>query len=368
MDSVLKLGVVGPRGIPDVPGGVEAHCAELYPRLVRAGVDVVLYGRQTYVSSQNWRGVRVVALPAPSRKGLEAAVHSFRAILAARRDGCRVVHVHSIGPGMAVPFARLLGLRVVFTVHAPDYLQKKWGLLARTYLRLGERLGSKWANQVITVSTWQREMLEKRYARAVHALPNGAPPGCKREAGPLLRSLGLKPGNYVLFVGRLIPDKRVEDLVEASYRLADEQTVVIVGDSTDSGYVESLTAKAGPRVAFVGSRVGPELEELYSNARLFAFPSAVEGLPVALIESLAYGIPCVASDIPGNREVLGGDHAGCLVPVADIGALAEAIDGLWHDDAERERLAAVGRNRATTEYSWDRIAADTLAVIANAAG
>ena len=360
--------MVGIRGIPDVPGGVEAHCAELYPRLADSGLDVTVYGRKAYVTSGVWRGVRVEALSSPNAKGLEAAAHAFAAVLAARRSRCQVLHFHSVGSGVALPLARLLGMRTVFTVHAPDYCQKKWGRFARTYLRLGERLGVRFADAVITVSQAQRVTLEAKYGKTVHVQPNGGAVVQRRPAGTMLESLGLKDRPYVLFVGRLIPDKRVEDLIAAAPYLAGDTQVVIVGSAarTDE-YEKTLKIMAGNRVVFAGTRVGDELSELDSNARAFALPSAVEGLPVALIEALAYGVPAVAADIPGSREVLADGAAGRLVRVGDISGLAAAINGLLTDCAESARFTAAGHARAAATYDWGQIAAATRAIIMDAA-
>ena len=369
----LKLGVVGTRGIPGVPGGVEIHCSELYPRLVSQGIDVTVYGRRAYVPSQTWQGVRVVALRAPSSKGVEAAVHAFKAVLAAKRDGCDIVHFHAVGSGVALPLARMLGMRAIFTVHAFDYLQRKWGRAAHTYLRLGEHLGMRWADEVITVSEWQRSVLEQRYQREVHLQPNGAGAPHHVEPSSVLRSLGLERGSYVLFVGRLVPDKRVEDLIAATRHLPPEARVVIVADTSKTDeYVRSLRAaasrsEASDRIVFADRRMGDELAELYSNAQVFALPSSVEGLPIALLEALSYGIPCVASDIPANREILAGGEVGRLVPVHDVEALAAAVNGLWRDEVERSRLSQAGIERTRTAYDWDRIASETLAIVTEAA-
>ena len=364
----FKLGVVGLRGLPDVPGGVETHCAELCPRLAAAGVDVTVYARSAYVGKERtWRGVRVVPLRAPRRSGLEAAVHTWRAIFEARRDGCDVLYVNSVGPGLMLPVGRLLGMRTVFVVHGPDYLQRKWGPLARAYLRLGEWVGVRYADEVISVSEHQRQVLQRHYGRSIHFVPNGAPVPTYRAPGPLLASFGLQGGDYVLFVGRLIPDKRLEDLISALRLLPDHPPLVVVGEAGGTpDYVEDLHEHAGRDVIFAGWRTGEELAELLSNAHVFVLPSAVEGLPVALLEALAYGIPCVASDIPANSEVLADGKAGRLVPLGDVPGLAAAVGELWTDAEARSRLIAAGRERVASSYDWDCIAAATLDIVVSA--
>ena len=152
----MKIVVTGTRGIPDIQGGVETHCEQLYPRIAAMGHDVTVIRRTPYVTPENirdeYRGVRLADVFAPRRKSVEAIVHTFLAVLKARSLRPDVLHIHAIGPSLMVPFARLLGMRVVTTNHGPDYDRQKWGVLAKTALRLGERFGTRFSNKVIVIS------------------------------------------------------------------------------------------------------------------------------------------------------------------------------------------------------------------------
>jgi glycosyltransferase involved in cell wall biosynthesis len=232
---------------------------------------------------------------------------------------------------------------------------------------MGERVGARWAHEVICVSEHHSAELERRYERPVHCLPNGAPSPRILPPGPLLRSLGLEGDDYVLFVGRLVPDKRVEDLAAAAAHLPAAVRVLVVGDAADTDeYASNLRRDSGDRVTFAGFRTGDDLAEVYSNARLFVLPSAVEGLSVSLLEALAYGIPCIASDIPANRQVLSGGEVGRLVPVGDVAGLRDEIAALWGDEAERARLSRLGKEHAARDYDWDAIAGETLRIVRSA--
>lgn len=358
----MRIAVVGTRGIPDVHGGVERHCEELYPRLVDLGVDVTVYAREPYIAAQQtWRGVKVIPLAAPTHRSAEAFVHTLRAVGAARRIRPSLIHFHSIGPGGLLPLARMSGLLSVLTVHAFDYQQTKWGRLSSSYLHYGESAGVRMADGVIAVSRWMTDELRVRYHRQVHYVPNGPLAIPPVQGTRTLESLGIADSRYVLFVGRLIPDKRVEDLFAAMSDFSGVRLVVVGDTSYTDRYTEYLRTIAPRNVVFAGYRYGQELAELYRNAAVFALPSAVEGLPLSLLEALSVGLPCVASDIPANSEVAG--ELGWLHGVGDVPALRRALVGAlalsWDD---RRLLEQRQSAHIAASYDWDEIARQTLSV------
>ena len=184
----------------------------------------------------------------------------------------------------------------------------------------------------------------------------------RREPGELLARLGLKGGDYVLFVGRLIPEKCPDDLAAAVAGLPDLK-VVFAGDSsyTDE-FTQRLRATAGDRALFPGYMYGTDLEELYSSALAYVLPSEVEGLSISLLEAMAFGLPVVVSDIPGNIEALGDPPAGIVYPLRDRGALAEALGRLAGDAELRRDLGEKALARVRQAYDWEAIADQTLAV------
>lgn len=360
----MKIAVVGTRGIPGVHGGVERHCEELYPRIAAAGHEVCVYARQGYVEqSQCYRGVDIVTLAAPRGPGIEALLHTVVAIMRAARDGCDVLHVHSVGPSVLIPLARSLRLRrIVSTLHAPDYRQQKWGSGARRLLRSGERTAVRTASASIAVSQWYARDLSSRYGREVRFIPNG--PGLvgihpSRDRG-ILRELAVHAGEYLLFVGRLIPDKRLEDAVEAARRVG--RPLVVAGDSNDSpGYVDDVRARSGVHVRFAGYVHGSDLMDLYLGSYCLVLPSAVEGLPIAVLEAMSLRVPAVLSDIAAHREVSDGGRCGVLYPCGDVNALESAIRSLAEPHV-RDRVTEAACERIREMYDWDRIAAETLDV------
>ena len=173
----MKIVVTGTRGIPNIMGGVETHCEELFPRMVRRGFDVTVIRRKSYVRDclTEWNGVKLVDVESPKKKSFEAIIHTFRAINEAKRLGADVLHIHAIGPALLVPYAKILGLKVVFTHHGPDYDRDKWGKAAKMMLKMGERLGCMFADDVIVISDVIRNLIKEKYGRTkrVHLIYNG---------------------------------------------------------------------------------------------------------------------------------------------------------------------------------------------------
>lgn len=150
----MKIVVTGTRGIPNIMGGVETHCEELFPRIAAKGYDITVIRRKSYVkdSLKEYKGVKLIDLETPKKKSFEAIIHTFKAIIKAKSLHADIVHIHAIGPALLTPVARLLGMKVVFTHHGPDYDRDKWGNAAKIMLKLGERIGTTFSNEVIVIS------------------------------------------------------------------------------------------------------------------------------------------------------------------------------------------------------------------------
>ncbi len=362
----MKITFLGLRGFPDIQGGVETHAENLCPLLVDLGCAVEVIGRSTYQPREltQWKGVAFKRIWAPRSKGLEAIVHSFLGVLYAglisRPD---VLHIQAIGPALMTPLARLLGLRVVVTHHGPDYDRQKWGRFAKQMLRLGERLGMRWSNARIVISKVIADIVLRSHQRDSVLIPNGVVlPEIPASVDALVR-FDLQAGKYVVLVSRLVPEKRHLDLIEA-FRMAAlpgwKLAIVGASDHPDDYVCEVLQrAKDSPDIVCTGLQTGVALRELYGHAGVFVLPSSHEGLPIALLEALSYGLPVIASDIPANVEV--GLPANHYFPLGDIGALASRLR-----EFATAPLSTETRNQrrdwVTSRFNWQDIAKQTAEV------
>lgn len=357
----MKVLVMGTRGIPNIQGGVETHCQELYPRLVALGCNVTLLTRRSYIKDQgkSFRGVNLKHLYAPRSKSLEAIVHSFVCVLYAFLSRPDLVHVHAIGPSLMVPFARLLRLRVVVTNHGPDYDRQKWGGIASLVLRAGEMFGAKFANRVIVISSTIKSLMERKYSVENSALiPNGVNMPKLGGDTSFLDNLGVKPSKYILAVGRFVEEKGFHDLIDA-FQMAGfpEYKLVLVGGADhDTQYSLALKNKcirAG--VITTGFIQGEDLAQIYKNARLFVLPSYHEGLPIVLLEAMSFGLEILASNIPANQEVeLGQDR---YFEVGNTTSLTSAMLRLLEIKIKPDYTKVL-----KDKYNWDSVAEKTQLV------
>jgi glycosyltransferase involved in cell wall biosynthesis len=308
----MKIVVVGTRGIPNIQGGVETHCEELFPRMVLLGYDVNLVRRSCYVPENDnlveFKGVKLKTLFAVRQKSMEAILHTTSAIIWAKRHKADILHIHAIGPAILVPFARLLGLKVVFTHHGPDYDRVKWGYVAKSILKLGERWGTRFANEVIVISEVIGKSLGQKYKRTdTNLIFNGVIQAVFAEKTDYIEKLGLKPRKFVFTLGRFVEEKGFDLLIRAFADLnQNEFKLVIAGDADhEIPYSRHLKKLAiANNVVLTGFIKGEELKELFSQAFLFVLPSFHEGLSISLLEAMSYKLPVLVSDIPANKQVM----------------------------------------------------------------
>lgn len=207
----MKIVVTGTRGIPNVMGGVETHCEELFPRIAAMGEDVTVIRRKSYVNDglKEWKDVKLVDIETPKKKSFEAIIHTYRAINMAKKLGADILHIHAIGPALLTPYAKMLGMKVVFTHHGPDYDRDKWGKAAKMVLKLGERMGCMFADDVIVISDVIRNLIKEKYGRTknVHLIYNGVSKPEICDYPEYFEELGIKKGRYILGMCRFVPER-----------------------------------------------------------------------------------------------------------------------------------------------------------------
>jgi glycosyltransferase involved in cell wall biosynthesis len=365
----LRIAMIGARGVPATFGGVERHVEEIGVRLAARGHEVIVYARTNYVDERRdaWRGMAVRNLDTVDSKHLDAIVHSAKATVAAIRSGVDVIHYHSIGPGLPSALPRYASRSsVVHTIHGRDGERAKWGRAAQFVLRTAEWVSARVPDETVVVSRHLAEHYRRAYGRDTTYIPNGVDEPTVRPPATIAERWGLTTGSYLLFLGRLVPEKAPDLLIRAFRRLPGDLRLVIAGGSSfTDAYVAELQRAADddPRVLLAGYVFGEELDELYANAAAFVLPSYLEGLPLTLLEAASYGTPVVASDIPPHLEVLGVDAAGHrLFATGDEAALAEALRRATAETKVERAGAAALRERVLATYRWEAVADMTEAV------
>jgi len=361
--------MIGQKGIPVTIGGPENFVREISTRLVRRGHRVTVYCRpyalnewarflteeeKESVRRRNYQGVDLKILPTVPTKRLDTIVHSTLSSIHCVFDTFDVIHYHTIGAFLPAFIPRLATRsKIVVSVHALDWQRAKWGPGARAMLRLGEEASVRIPDVTHVISRELKRYFESRYGREVAYIPTGV-----RIAEPkptrLTRKYGIKEGNYILFLSRLVPEKGAHYLIEAHKGLKTDMKLVIAGNALyEPGYVAGLKTSAGPGVIFTGFVPDEEMAELFSNAYLYVLPSEMEGLPHTLLQALSYGRCVVASDIEANREALGG--LGLTFTSKDSNSLRKVLQDLI---AHPEHVAAAGDKgirRVRQEYGWETV-------------
>ncbi|MDZ4804158.1 MAG: glycosyltransferase family 4 protein [Candidatus Eisenbacteria bacterium] len=362
----LRVAMLGSKGIPASVGGVERIVEELSARLVARGHEVTVYSRRAYtgdVPAGHHRGIRLRWTASLPGKYTDTLSHALMSTIDALGRGFDILHIHSLGNAPVIPLARLAGARVLFHVHGQEWKGGKWGPRARSYFRWCEGLGLSSARQSVVNTAASHDDYRARYGRESIYIPNAVEMPEPRVTGVLER-LGIRPGSYLLFVGRLVPEKGCHYLIDAHRRLDLELPLVICGEPAHSeDYARQLKASAGPRVVFAGTILGEELTELYAGCWLLVNPTERDAVSLVLLEAMAQGAPVLASDIPEMVEGLGG--TGFHFRARDADDLTRVMAELL---AAPDRLRAVGagaRERVRQVYAWPAVVDQFEAVYRN---
>ncbi|MBD9194317.1 glycosyltransferase family 4 protein [Roseburia inulinivorans] len=304
----MKIAMLGHKRIPGREGGIEVVVEELATRMVKKGHDVVVYNRHKkgYNCPKQYRGVRIEDVPTIEKKATDAVVYSFLASIKVLFGKYDIIHYHAIGPSVFLIIPHFFRKKTVVTVHGLNYKTPKWNRFGAKFILLGEKITAKYADQIIVLSQEQKRYFLEKYNRETEYIPNGVTSLPRVKAKEITQKYGLKEKEYILFISRVVPGKGLEYLLDAYKKIDGTMPLVIAGDAeyvTDFRAMIGKKAKEDDRVKLIGFVEGKVLAELYSNARLFVFPSEAEGMPMCLLEAMSYNCPCLVSDIPENAEV-----------------------------------------------------------------
>ncbi|WP_353646655.1 glycosyltransferase family 4 protein [Mesorhizobium sp. WSM2239] len=361
----MRIAMIGLRGVPAKYSGVETAVEEIGSRLVGQGHQVSVYCMAGAGGPYGgiYRGMNRIEIPTIKSKNLQMIVYSALSTLHAIRQGYDVIHLQALGPSTMALLCWLTRRPVVVTCHGLDYKREKWGLLARLYLQLGEYVSARFAREVITVSKSLKDHFQRVHGKRATYIPNGSREQARVELGEYSQRYDILPRNYVVFVGRLVECKRVDHLISAFRRVHTDLKLVIVGDGPTE-IVSRLKAVAGDsnQIVFTGALHGAELAAIFSNASLFVLPSVLEGLPLALIEALAYDLPVVVSDIPENLEVVedAGQYRAVVTTADDECSLTEGLERAIAEFKSNNGLSSGNARFVSDKYDWDEVSRQTL--------
>ena len=366
----LNIAMLGQKHVPSREGGVEIVVEELSTRMAQRGHDVTCYNRKGHHISgkefdskklREYKGVKLKSVFTINRKGLAAMSSSLFASIKVALGRYDVVHYHAEGPCGMLWIPRLFGKRCIATIHGIDWQRAKWNGFATKYIRFGERIAAKCADEIIVLSRHVQDYFYETYNRKTVFIPNGVNKPEKKEADLIKDRWGLEKDSYILFLGRLVPEKGITYLLKAFRGGHTDKKLVISGGSSDTEDFEKELRKLAEddeRIIFTSFTEGQELEELYSNAYIYVLPSDLEGMPLSLLEAMSYGNCCLTSDIPECTEVV--EDKAVIFKKGDIEDLRAKLQYLSDNPDIVQSYKETASGFICNKYNWEDIVDKTL--------
>ena len=371
-DKSLNIAMLGHKRVPSREGGVEIVVGEISARLVKAGHSVTCYNRsgkhingKEFQNEQprEYKGVRIKKVPTIDKKGLAAVSSSFFASVMAAFGRYDVVHIHAEGPAFMCWLPKLFRKKVVVTVHGLDHQRAKWGRFASKYIMSGEKIAVKFADEIIVLSEGVKKYFKDTYNRDTAFIPNGVNRPELYAPDIIKGRFGLEKDSYILFLGRLVPEKGIKNLINAFKTVKTDKKLVVAGGSSDTREFEEEIkelAAADKRIVFSGFVEGQALAELYSNAYIYTLPSDLEGMPLSLLEAMSYGNCCLTSDIGECADVVG--NKAMLFKKGDTEDLREKLRILLENSELVKKYKSEAAEYILKKYNWDKVTAETVKV------
>ena len=366
----MKVAMIGHKVVPSRRGGIENVLTTLCPMMVEMGVDVTCYNRSSdkveneyvgTVENKMYKGVKLKKAWTVDVRGFAAMIASFTAAISASFRNYDVIHFHAEGPCAALWIPKLFGKKCVATVHGLDWQREKWGKgFASKYIKFGEKILAKYADEVIVLSQAAYDYFKETYNRETVIINNGISRPERKDAKIITDKYGLEKDDYIAVVSRLTAEKGIHYLIDAYNQIETDKKLVIAGDTSDTDdYVEMLKKKAegNPNIIFTGFVSGDTLSEIYSNAYMMVLPSDLEGMSLCLLEALAYRNALVCSDIPENTSVA--EDKAIYFEKGNVHDLAERLQTLCNDSTLVENTKNGVDEYILNKYSWQDVAKAT---------
>jgi len=367
----LNVAMFGHKRIPSREGGVEVVVEELAVRMVNQGHHVVCYNRKGHhVSGEEYdkqklteyRGVKIKSVPTIDKGGLAAVSSSFFAALKTAFSKADVVHIHAEGPAAFCWIPKLFRKRVIVTVHGIDWQREKWGKgFASKYIKSGEKKAVRYADEIIVLSKGVQTYFLDTYNRQTEFIPNGVNIPRIRPAEKIREQFGLEKDSYILFLGRIVPEKGIAKLIDAFKQIKTDKKLVIAGGISDTekfGEEMKELAKDDERIIFTGFVEGRMKHELYSNAYIYTLPSDLEGMPLSLLEAMSYGNCCLVSSIPECADVV--QDKGVIFKKSDVEDLKKQLSDLICHSEKVSLLKKQAADFVCERYNWDEVVKQTI--------
>lgn len=368
----LHIAMIGQKSVPSRDGGVEVVVWELAKRLHEDGYEVDCYNRMGYEDDSvkyvripdkkgvYYDGIRMIPVPTIKSASFNAVIYAVLATIMASFKKYDVLHFHAEGPCIMLWLPKLLGKKVVVTIHGLDWKRAKWGGFASDIIKSGEKMAAKYADEVIVLSKDVQDYFKEIYGRDTHFISNGISKATKREANEIKTKYGIDKDEYIMTLSRVVPEKGIHYLLEAYREIDSDKKLVIAGGSSNArAYMDLIhkMAKEDKRVILTGFVKGTRLEELISNAYLYVLPSDVEGMSISLLEAMSYGNACLVSDIKENTDVV--EDKAESFKHGDVEDLRQKLSLLLNNPNIVDNYRKNASEYICDRFSWDKMKEET---------
>lgn len=355
---MMKIAILGTRGIPACYGGFETFAEELGKRLVTRGHEVTVYGRSNIIrySESHYLGVHLVILPTISHKYFDTVSHTLLSMVHALKEDYEIILLCNAANSPFSFIPRLVGQKVVINVDGIERLRKKWNILGKLWYRLGEICATVFPNVTLADAEVIRDYYKRTYGKDTVFIPYGA--DIERVSSThVLDTLNLKPGRYILYVSRLEPENNAHLVVKAFEKTDTDMNLAIVGDAPYSkDYIAELKSTRDPRIVFTGYVFGSGYKELQSHAFCYVHATSVGGTHPALIESMGFGNCVIVNGTPENREVVG--DGGIIFEENSAEGLCNKLNCVISGEISVDEYRKCARRIVAEKYSWEKVTED----------
>lgn len=374
----MKIAMIGHKRIPSREGGIEVVVEELSTRMIKLGHNVTVYNRKgknvqdKNASDENqklkeYKGVKIVTIPTINKKGIDAFLYSLFASIKVLFGKYDILHYHAEGSCAMLWLPHLFHKKIIVTIHGLDWNRSKWGGFATKYIKHGEKCAVKYADKIIVLSKGVQDYFKETYNRETIFIPNGVEESKIKEPKIIKEKYNLEKDNYILFLARIVPEKGLDDLIDAYNKIKTDKKLVIAGGASHTNdYLRHIEQKVkkNKNIIMTGFVQGEELEELFSNTYLYCLPSHIEGMPISLLEAMSYGRNVLVSDIEENTQVIG--KYGTSFKKGNIDDLAKKLqDSL--NEKNRKNSEDI-ENYILKKYNWNVIINKTIDIYKNLGG
>lgn len=365
----MKIAFIGGRDIKTL-GGIENYVYNLATHLVKLGHEPIVYCESNRNAIEEVNGFKVVYHKSFGGRFLCKILLSLKSTIdvLTKEKSVELFHYNAWPPSLWSWIPRMVGRKALLEGHGFEWKRTKYSPFQQKIMHLMEWLTAKMHKNILVVSDEQRDYFASHYSRSCVTIPTAVNmPDSNDVDSDILSRYNVEQGRYFLYLGRLVQDKNPDYLIKAFQKANTTDYKLVIAGSNDQQpeYVEYLhkLAQSDSNIIFTGAVYGADKNTLLRHSAAFCIPSTIEGLAITLLEAMSYGLVCIASDIPSNREGL--SNNGIWVTAEDVDSLAEKIEYVISNTDALSHIKELNRRRVEQNFTWDIIAKRYVEYITN---